>query len=88
MEGREGGLEGGADGGDVALAAHLGDETAAWAKGAVDSGEHGLLAGDAGDPVEGRVGEDGVELVIVGKSCGIVLLDAKVALAGGSEHGR
>ena len=87
MEGREGGLECGADGGDVAVAAHLGDETAARAKGAVDAREHGLLAGDAGDPVKGGVREDGVELVVVGESGGVVLLDMEVAFAGGGEHG-
>ena len=75
VEGCEGGLECGADGGDVAVAAHLGDETATGAKGSVDAGECGLLAGDAGDPVEGGVGEDGVELVLVGEGGGVVLLD-------------
>ena len=60
------------------------------AEGAVDSGEHGLLAGEAGDPVEGGVGEDGVELVMVGEGGGVVLLEVKsreTALAGGGEHG-
>jgi hypothetical protein len=93
VEGREGGLECGADGGDVAVATHLGDEAGlrvSGAKGAVDSCEHGLLAGDAGDPVEGRVGKDGVELVMVGEGGGVVLLEGQAvgaALAGGSEHG-
>jgi len=30
----------------------------------VDAGEGGLLAGEARDPVEGGVGEDGVELLV------------------------
>jgi hypothetical protein len=81
------------------VAAHLGDETGAWSEGTVDAGEHGLLAGESGDPVEGGVREDGVELVMVGEGGGVVLLDleavcAKVtacgketAFAGGGEHG-
>ncbi len=48
-------------------------------KGAVDAGEDGLLACDAGDPVEGGVGEDGVELLVVGQDGGVVLLDVEVA---------
>ena len=87
MKGGEDGLEGGADGGDVAVAAHLGDETAVGAEGSVNAGEGGLLAGDAGDPVEGGVGEDGVELLVEGEGGGIVLLDVEVALTGGGEHG-
>ncbi len=83
----EGGLKRGADGGDIAVAAHFGDESAAGAEGAVDAGECDLLAGDAGDPVEGGVGEDGVELVFVGEGGGVVLLDSETALAGGGEHG-
>jgi hypothetical protein len=88
VEGCEGGLKCGADGGDVAVTAHLGDETAAGAEGSVDAGECGLLAGDSGDPVEGCVGEDGVELVFVGEVGRVVLLDIEIARAGGGEHGR
>ena len=86
VEGCKSGLECGADGGDITVAAHLGDEAAPGAEGPVDAGERGLLAGKAGDPVEGGVGEDGVELVIVGERGRVVLLDLKVALACGSEH--
>ena len=53
----------------------------------MDSGEHSLLAGDAGDPVKGGVGEDGVELMVVGERGGVVMLDMEVAFAGGGEHG-
>jgi hypothetical protein len=69
------------------VTAHLGDETAVWTKGAVDSREHRLLTGYSGDPVEGGVGEDGVELVVEGKGGGVVKLDVEIALAGGGEHG-
>ena len=40
----EGGLKRGADGGDIAVAAHFGDESAAGAEGAVNAGECDLLA--------------------------------------------
>ena len=59
----------------------------------MDAGEHGLLAGDAGDPVEGGVGEDGVELLMVRECGGVVLFEGQaagaveIALAGGGEHG-
>jgi hypothetical protein len=54
------------------VTAHLGDETAAGAEGSVYAREDcGLICG--GDPVEGGVGEDGVELVLVGKGGGVVL---------------
>ncbi len=86
-EGGEGGLEGGADGGDVAEAAHLGDETGAGAEGAVDGGEGGGLAG-LGDPVEGGVGEGGVEGVGEGDFGGVALVDFEAAGSGGGEHGR
>ena len=85
-------MESGADGGDVAVTAHLGDEAGVGTEGAVDAGESGLLTGNAGDPVEGGVGEDCVELVIVGQCGGIVLCQIEaagamqVALAGGVEH--
>jgi hypothetical protein len=52
----------------------------------MDAGEHGLLAGDAGDPVEGGVREDGVELIVERERCGVLLFYAQVALAGGSQH--
>lgn len=87
VEGRQRSLQRGADGGDIALAAHFGDESAAGAEGSVDAGECGLLSGDAGDPMEGGVGEDGVESVFVGEIGRVVLLDSKTALAGGGEHG-
>jgi len=51
------------------------------------------LAGEAGDPVEGGVGEDSVKLVVVGEGGGVVLFDCKAggaiegALAGRGEHG-
>jgi len=87
VEGREGGLEGGADGGDVALSAHLRDEAAAGAEGAVDASEKGLLTGDSGDPVEGGVGEDGVELLVVREAGCALQLDVEIAQAGSGEHG-
>ncbi len=86
MEGCEGGLESDADGGDVALASHFGYETAAGLEGAVDAGEdEGLLCG--GEPVEGGVGEDGIELVFVGQVGGVVVVDVEIAQAGGGDHG-
>ena len=87
VEGCQGGLEGGANGGDVALTAHLSDETAAWAESAVNSSKDGIVAGDAADPVEGSVGEDRIKLLVVGKRGGIVLLDVEIALAGSGKHG-
>ncbi len=86
-EGRESGLECGTDCGDVALAAHLGDETASGAQGTMDASENGLLAGDAGDPVEGCVREDGVELLTVGQGGCVVMLDMQIALASRGQHG-
>ena len=86
VKGRECGLQGGADGGDIPVAAHLSDKAAAGAKGPMDTTQHCLLAGEAGDPVEGGVGEDSVELVMVRQGGGVVLLDMEVALAGGGEH--
>jgi hypothetical protein len=53
----------------------------------MDAGEGGLLAGDSGDPVEGGVGEDGVELVPVGQIGGAVMVDDQIALAGCCDHG-
>jgi len=91
VKGREGSLECGADGGDVAVTSHLGDEAGLRifaAECVVNAGEHRLMASDAGDPVEGSVGEDRVELLIVGEGGGVVLLDLQIALAGGFEHGR
>jgi hypothetical protein len=85
---REGRLERCADGGDIAMAAHLCDEAAAGAEGAVNTCEESLMAGNPRDPVEGGVGEDGVELLKVRKRCGVVLLNLEVPLAGGVEHGR
>ena len=52
----------------------------------MDAGEcFGLIGG--GDPVEGGVREDGVELLIVGESRDAVEFDVEVALAGCGEHG-
>jgi len=59
----------------------------------MDSCEHGLVAGEAGDPVEGGVGEDSVESETVWKGGGIVVLEGQaagaleIALAGGGQHG-
>jgi hypothetical protein len=53
----------------------------------MDACEGGLLAGEAGDPVEGGVGEDGVELLVVGEGGGVVLLDVEAVGMGGGEHG-
>jgi hypothetical protein len=53
----------------------------------VDVGQHGLVSGQAGDPMERGVGEDGIELMMEGKGGGVVLLDVEIALAGGFEHG-
>ena len=69
------------------MATELGDETAVGAERAVDSGECSLLAGEAADPVKGCVGEDGIELISVRESGGVVMFDVEVALAGGGEHG-
>ena len=86
VEGCEGGLECGADGGDVALASHLGYETTAWLEGAIDAVEgERLLRGR--EPVECGVGEDGVELVFIGKVGGVVVVDVEIALAGCGDHG-
>ena len=84
--GGEGGLDGGADGGDVGVAAHLGYEAAVWFEGSVDGAEGGGLGG-LGDPVEGGVGEGGVELGSVGEAFGWVFVDGKAAGSGGGDHG-
>jgi len=86
-EGCESCLESGADGGDVAVSSHLGYETAARAEGTVDSGQHCVLSGDAGDPVKNGIGEDGVKLMMVGERGCVVVLDVKVAFASGIQHG-
>ncbi len=86
----EDGLEGDADGCDVAVASHFGDETAVGAEGAADGGECGGLVG-GGDPVEGCVGEDGVEPGFVGEALGGVEVDLEAAddaaSTGGGDHG-
>ena len=86
----KGGLEGDADGGDVAVATHLGDEAAGGTEGTSDGGEGGRLA-VGGDPVEGCVGEDRVESGLVGEAFSGVLVDdeatADAAGAGGGDHG-
>jgi hypothetical protein len=87
-EGCEGRLEGSADGCDIAVASHLGYETAAGAEGSVDSCQHCVLAGDAGDPVESGIGKDSVELMMVRERGCVVVLDVKVAFASGGQHGR
>ena len=86
MEGCKSGLECDADGGDVALASHLGDETATGLEGAEDAGEDEWLLG-GGEPVEGGVGEDGIELVFVGQVGGVVVVDVEIAQAGCGDHG-
>lgn len=86
MKRREGCLERCADGGDIAVAAHLSDEASAGAEGAVNTGEEGLVTGGSGDPVEDGVGEDSVKLVIVGERGGVVLLDVEVTLPSCGEH--
>jgi hypothetical protein len=53
----------------------------------VDAGEDGSLSGEARDPVEGGVGEDGVELLVIGEGGGVVLLDVEAVGMGGGEHG-
>ena len=83
----EGGLECGADGCDIAVAAHLGDEAATGPKGAMNACESCLLAGKTRDPVEGGVGEDGVELLVVGEGGGVVMFDLETTYTGGCEHG-
>ena len=69
------------------MASELGDEAATWAESTVDSRKRGLLALKAGDPMEGGVGEDGVELMLVRESGGLSLFDVEVPLAGCGEHG-
>ena len=44
------------------------------------------MSGDVGDPVECGVGEDSLELLMVGKRGGVVLLDVEVTLPSGGEH--
>ena len=96
MKRGEGGLKRSADRGDVALTAHLGDEASMWiffAECAVHAGEHRLMAGDSGDPVECGVGEDGVELLVVGQRGGVVMIQGEAcgtveaSFARGGEHG-
>ena len=54
----------------------------------IDSGQHCVLAGDAGDPVESGIGEDGVKLMMVRERGCVVVLDVKVAFTSGGKHGR
>jgi hypothetical protein len=83
---REGCLERCADGGDIAVTAHLCNEASAGAEGTVNTGEEGLVTGRSGDPMEDGVGEDSVKLVMVGERSGIVLLDVEVTLPSCGEH--
>ena len=71
---------GGGDGRHIAVTAELADEAAARAKRAVDAGDHEL--GPA-HPVERRIGEHRVELILEGKRMAVDLLHLE-ALGGGS----
>ena len=85
MLGEDGG-ECGADGGDVALAAHLSDEAAAGPEGAEGGGEGARLIG-GGDPMEGGVREDGVEWLVEVHVRSAAVEDLQTAGAGGGDHG-
>lgn len=75
-----------ADGGDVAEAAHLGDETSAGDERVADAFEKGGLF-FARYPVECSVGEYGVELGIEVERGGVALKDIEAEGAGLFEHG-
>lgn len=80
-------LKGGADRGDIAMAAHFSDKTSAAAQGIMDTRERrGLSCG--GNPMESGVGEDGVELAGIRQGIGAIKFYFNVALASGGNHGR
>ena len=68
------------DGRHIAVTAEFADEAAARAKRTMDAGDHEL--GPA-HPVERRIGEDRVELILEGKRMAVDLLHLE-ALGGGS----
>ena len=84
--GEEDGGERGADGGDVALAAHFGDEATAGPEGVEGGGERARLV-DSGDPMEGGVRKDGVEGTVEVHVGSAAVQDCEAAGAGGGDHG-
>ena len=71
------------DGGDIAVAAHLGDKAPAGAKRAPDAGHHGVVIDD---PVQDGVGKDGVELLGKGQRLGVAHARVDSAAARRLEH--
>ena len=51
----------------------------------MDGSKHHGLGGER-NPVQGGVGEDGDELLIVGERCKAGLVDLEAASAGGGDH--
>jgi len=86
VERRAGGLERGANCGDVAVTAHFCDEAATWTECAMNTCEEVLVAGGPRYPVEDGVGEDSVKLITVGERGGVVLLDVEATLPSCGEH--
>jgi len=84
--GGEDGLQSGTDRSDVSVATHLGDEASTGTQSTMDGGESCGLFG-CGEPVEGGVGEDRIELVLVGERFDRVVVYREAASSGCSDHG-